>query len=102
MHITLIRPPIFSSVSSFSAPVTPPLALAYLSASLESDLCENIGPKELALYRILGMSIFYTLSYLLFPRRIIRSIKNIFFSRKTDTVFEQRMAEYFKTKKAYS
>ena len=37
MHITLIRPPIFSSIGSFSAPVTPPLALAYLSASLKKD-----------------------------------------------------------------
>ena len=37
MHITLIRPPIFSSTNSFSSPVTPPLALAYLSASLRSE-----------------------------------------------------------------
>ncbi len=38
-HVTLIRPPIVSSLNSFSAPVTPPLALAYLSASLETDGC---------------------------------------------------------------
>jgi len=33
-HITLIRPPIVSSLQSFSAPITAPLALAYLIASL--------------------------------------------------------------------
>ena len=37
MHIALIRPSIFSSINSFSAPVTPPLALAYLSASLKKE-----------------------------------------------------------------
>jgi len=76
--------------------------LCQMDLSKSSDLCENIGPKELALYRVIGMSTFYILSYLLYPRRIIRSIKNVFFSRKTDTVFEQRVAEYFKVKKAYS
>jgi anaerobic magnesium-protoporphyrin IX monomethyl ester cyclase len=67
-----------------------------------SEFCEKIGPKELAFYRFIGMGTFYTLSYLLYPGRIVRSIKNIFFSQKTDTVFEQRVAEYFKTKKIYS
>ena len=33
--VTLLRPPIISSRNSFSAPVTPPLALAYLTAVLE-------------------------------------------------------------------
>ena len=32
--IILLRTPVISSVHSFSAPVTPPLALAYLAASL--------------------------------------------------------------------
>ena len=76
--------------------------LCQMDLSKSSDLCENIGPKELTLYRLIGMSTFYILSYLLFPRRIIRSIKNVFFSRKTDTRFEQVVAEYFKAKKAYS
>ena len=73
-----------------------------MDLSKSSNLCEKIGPKELGLYRIIGMSLFYILSYLLYPRRIIRSIRNIFFTFKTDTVFEQRVAEYFKTQKACS
>ena len=33
-HITLLRPPIISSLFSYSAPISPPLALAYLASSL--------------------------------------------------------------------
>lgn len=33
--ITLIRPPTVSSIHSYSTPITPPLGVAYLSASLE-------------------------------------------------------------------
>jgi len=73
-----------------------------MDLSKSSNLCEKIGAKELGLYRIIGMSLFYILSYLLYPGRIIRSIRNIFFTFKTDTVFEQRVAEYFKTQKACS
>ncbi len=73
-----------------------------MDLSKSSNLCEKIGPKELGFYRIIGMSLFYILSYLLYPGRIIRSIRNIFFTFKTDTVFEQRVVEYFKTQKACS
>jgi len=33
-HVTLVRIPLISSVYSYSAPISPPLALAYLSSSL--------------------------------------------------------------------
>jgi hypothetical protein len=59
--------------------------------------CESIGPRELALYRIFGMIIFYTLSYLFYPKRIIRSFRNIFFTKRTATVFEQRIVEMINT-----
>lgn len=46
--VTLLRPPIVSSRSSFSIPVTPALAIAYLAASLEqagyeTDAIDAIG-----------------------------------------------------------
>ena len=73
-----------------------------MDLSKSSNLCEKIGPKELGLYRIIGMSLFYILSYLLYSRRITQSIRNIFFTFKTYTVFKQRVAEHFKTQKACS
>ena len=36
-HITLIRPPVVSARNSYSAPVTPPVALAYLAAALRAN-----------------------------------------------------------------
>ena len=60
--------------------------------------CENIGPRELNFYRLIGMSLFYFLSYILYPKRIIRSYKNIFKTKRTETAFEQRLVEMFETK----
>jgi hypothetical protein len=44
----------------------------------------------------MGMSLFYGLSYLLRPSRVVRSFRNIFIENMTDTVFEQRVAEMWK------
>ena len=76
--------------------------LCQMDLTKSSTYCENMGARELALYRFLGMSVFYLLSYILYPSRIFRSTKNIFFTRKTSTVFEQRLVEYFKTQKTTS
>ncbi|KMP10502.1 hypothetical protein UR09_06055 [Candidatus Nitromaritima sp. SCGC AAA799-A02] len=74
--------------------------LCQMDLTKSSNHCENIGARELAFYRTLGMSLFYLLSYLLYPWRIYRSVKNIFFTKKTDTVFEQRIVEYLKVQNA--
>ena len=58
-----------------------------------SHFCENIGPRELSFYSIIGMSIFYTLSYIFYPKRIIRTFHNIYIRKRTDTVFEQKLVE---------
>lgn len=61
---------------------------------MEGNNCPTLlNKKELIMWRILGMMLFYTLSYLFYPKRILRSYHNIFVSRLTSTVFEQRIVE---------
>lgn len=55
--------------------------------------CENIGRIELFIYRIAFMSLGYILSYMVRPKRIFRSFKNIFFTDRSTTVFEQRLKD---------
>jgi len=76
----------------------------YALTSLNSDytkfnpltFCKYIGPKELAFYRIFFMLSNYFISYVFFPRRIIRSLKNIFSGKEATTVFEHRFQDLLK------
>ncbi len=72
--------------------------LCQMDLTETSSYCENISPKELGFYRLLGMCVFYGLSYILRPKRIWRSIRNIAFTQKTETVFEQRIVEMLRTR----
>ena len=66
--------------------------------------CRDIGTIELSSYRIIGMSIFYGLSYLRCPGRLLRLIKlsRIFISKtqdfEPDSMFEQRIFDYIARK----
>ena len=66
--------------------------------------CRDIGTIELSSYRIIGMSIFYVLSYLRCPGRLLRLIKlsRIFISKtqdfEPDSMFEQRIFDYIARK----
>jgi len=73
--------------------------MCFMDLTNSSTYCENIGPKELAFYRLVGMCTFYALSYLFYPRRIFRSIRSILFTKKTSTLFEQRIVEIINTRK---
>ena len=53
---------------------------------------KSIGRYELYIYRMLGMIISYSLSYILRPGRIIRTIKSLF-SASSSTVAEQRLKD---------
>ena len=53
---------------------------------------ESIGRYELYVYRMLGMIISYSLSYILRPKRILRTIKS-FFTSKSESVVEQRLKD---------
>ena len=58
-----------------------------------------MGPRELALYRIAFMLLNYTISYMLYPRRIWRTICNVLSSRNAAaTVFEHRLKDALRRK----
>ncbi len=60
----------------------------------------NLGPRELAFYRITFMLMNYAIGYLRYPSRIWRTFKNIFFDKDfSATVFEHRLKYMFKRKK---
>ncbi|MFI5360579.1 MAG: B12-binding domain-containing radical SAM protein [Elusimicrobiota bacterium] len=74
--------------------------LAQMDLGVSETYCEDIDGKTLRLYRIAGMSLFYGLSYLFRPMRILRSLNNIFIRKRTDSVFEQRVLEMLKRRPA--
>ena len=69
--------------------------MIFMGLGKSSNICENVGPRELGFYRFIGMSMFYGLSYLLHPSHILRSIRNYKISR-SDTVFEERLFAAFR------
>ena len=73
--------------------------LCQFDLTQSSQYCEYIGPRELGFYRFIGMSIFYFLSYLLYPKRIVRSFRNILITKRTETAFEQRIVEMLEVKR---
>jgi anaerobic magnesium-protoporphyrin IX monomethyl ester cyclase len=64
--------------------------LSYMDLSINSAFCEHLSPSKLNTFRILGMSSFYILSFIIRPIRVFNLIKNIL-SQKSDTVLEQRL-----------
>jgi radical SAM superfamily enzyme YgiQ (UPF0313 family) len=67
--------------------------------------CRDIGTFELSSYRIIGMSVFYGLSYIRCPGRLLRLIRLSRISISTtkafepDSMFEQRIFDYISRKK---
>ncbi|MCB0368479.1 MAG: B12-binding domain-containing radical SAM protein [Bdellovibrionales bacterium] len=55
--------------------------------------CDNISGIELNIYRVFAMSIFYLISYLWWPKRILRFFPIIFLKKKfiPRSIFEQRV-----------
>ncbi len=55
--------------------------------------CRNVGSLEIMLYRVAGMSVFYGLSYLRMPSRLIRLVKFMFRKGLFEprSLFEQRV-----------
>ena len=72
-----------------------------MDMSLTTSVCRRIGTFELNLYRVLGMSAFYALSYARRPSRILRTVRNVSAGR-SETVLEQRLIEYAQHAKWYS
>jgi len=53
----------------------------------------KIGIKELRFCQTIGMGTFYVMHYLLHPQRLFKFIYNIFTSKKSNSVFEQRLIQ---------
>ena len=58
---------------------------------------ENVGPRELALYRIILLASNYALGYLFYPKRILRTIRNMQTSESA-TVFERRIRDFLRNR----
>ena len=56
---------------------------------------EYVGKWELYFYRVVGMFLNYTISYLIRPSRILRSVKS-FFREDSSTVAEQRLKDHLR------
>ena len=59
--------------------------------NLDDLYSELVGKRELHFYRIVGVFIFYFLSYAFRPARVFRTLKTVFFTSTFSTVFEQRL-----------
>jgi len=59
---------------------------------------ENISGRMLGVVRLVAVLINYAISYLLYPRRIIRTIRNIY-STNAATVFEHRLKDFLNRRK---
>ena len=53
---------------------------------------------EYTIYRTLGMSVAYLLGYIRYPKRILRTIRAVLFTKRSHTLFEQRMIEVLRNR----
>lgn len=74
--------------------------MSYMDLNTMTNFCKHIGMKELGFYRLIGMSGFYLLSYLIYPWRIIRTLNCILRTKKSFSIFEQRLLELSARKKS--
>ena len=58
---------------------------------------ENIGRRELAAYRVILLASNYLIGYLLYPKRIFRTIRNMRTSESA-TVFEHRIRDFLRNR----
>lgn len=67
--------------------------LGYMDMTRTTSVSRHIGTFELNLYRVVGMSAFYAISYARYPSRIMRTFRNVR-AKRSATVLEQRLVEY--------
>ena len=64
--------------------------MSFMQFKPSATYCENVGIWEITFYRGIGMTMFYGISYLLHPSRILRSFRN-YREHRSDTVLEERL-----------
>ena len=67
------------------------------SVSYNKDVCGW----EYTIYRTLGMSVAYLLGYIRYPKRILRTIRAVLFTKRSHTLFEQRMIEVLRNREKF-
>ena len=60
----------------------------------------NMSALELATSRLAFMLLNYAVSYLLYPKRIVRTLRNVSTGKASATVFENRLQDAFRRRKA--
>jgi anaerobic magnesium-protoporphyrin IX monomethyl ester cyclase len=84
--------------------VLPEMNDAYFATLLQqtdvkgsSVYCRAIGGRELGLYRLGGMLLFYALAYLRRPTRAIRTMRNLITGKEAESYLESRLSERGRT-----
>jgi radical SAM superfamily enzyme YgiQ (UPF0313 family) len=63
--------------------------------TVAKTFCRHVGSREILFYRVIGMVVFYVLSYLRCPGRLRRVVKSIFQHRfQPRSLFEQRIYDF--------
>lgn len=62
-------------------------------APARATFSQHLSRFEVTLYRVLGLVLSYALSYMFYPRRVVRTIRNVFRTSNAATVMEQRLKE---------
>ena len=79
------------------------LALTSLNSDFTSlnpmTVNDNLGPRELAFYRIFFLLANYLTGYVLRPKRIISTIRVLLFNQRATTVLEHRLKDAMKRKR---
>jgi len=71
------------------------LLMTQFDFTIARTFCRAVNPWEIVLYRVAGMSLFYGLSYLRAPGKIVRLITSVFRSRfQPHSLFEQRIFDF--------
>jgi radical SAM superfamily enzyme YgiQ (UPF0313 family) len=69
---------------------------AYTDLSKTVSLSEFVGNRALGFYRIFGMLLFYGVSYLIRPWRLITTVRNVLFSNTQESRLEMSLADMIK------
>lgn len=84
--------------------VLPEMNDAYFATLLQqtdvkgtSVYCRAIGGRELGLYRLGGMMLFYALAYLRRPSRALRTVRNLLTGKEASSYLESRLSERMRT-----
>lgn len=72
--------------------------MTFMDVSQPTNYCEKVGAREIAFYRVLGLVLFYGLSFLRHPAALMRAWRN-WRAGRSDTVVEQRLFAFLRRRR---